>query len=105
MFTLLGMRETGPKRRTVISRGSSSEKKLLKRSGWRRFGIIKGELQLEVANMQFVGGFQSLGNAAEIMSFVTVERPPLRRTEVMAGGHVSQECLHSMSQVVWNAFR
>jgi len=97
MFTLLGMRETGPNRRTVIARVISSKKKLLKRSGWWRFGFIKSQLQLEVANMQFVGGFQRLGNPAEIMGFVTVERPPLGGTEVMAGGHVSQECLHSMS--------
>lgn len=91
------MGETYPGRRAVISRVSSSEKKLLKWSGWRRFGFIESELQLEVANMQLVGGFQSLGNPAKIMGFVTVERPLLRGTEVMAGGHVSQECLHSMS--------
>lgn len=97
MFTLVRVGETEGGRRTMISRVGFPEQKLLKRGGRRGFGILECQLQLQVADVQFVGRFERIGNPPKIVGFVTIERPCLGGPEVVAGGHVSQECLHSMS--------
>lgn len=97
MFTLLRVGETEGGRCAMISRLGFSEQKLLKGGRRRGFGILECQFQLQVAEVQFVSRFESIGNPLKIMGFVTIERPCLGGPEVVAGGHVSQECLHSMS--------